>query len=344
MSKLRFPLNSGELTAVILCTVIGAFVVGFFCYLSLNFLSLGKTLPSIIWAVVIALFLCIPIIVAVILKKTSRPTKGRIIWEWVLLFIFAVVAILTILPFSHYFVVSEQKATIQQNVNDCISQSEAMFDNYQIYAENRINTYEQELKLAISKGHNGQYIYPSKYYQFQFQAGGDDNQQLEDKLTDLRYGLFEYPFNFQKEKENYLNQITEYKEILGNWYPISVVAVVSNVSDYLTQRHNDLNKMSQFRPKGKDGNVIENAKDFAEVSPQTLCADNVKGYFKGILGNKATTNTTALCLAIGLYVLILLPYIAIRRHSKFHGYKTLFKSHKATNVNNSNSGGTISFD
>jgi cell division protein ZapA (FtsZ GTPase activity inhibitor) len=316
-------MNQSKFSFADLFTVLATVGFGFFCFLSLNFLSLGETVPSIIGATVLALILGGLALGVKLLKKTSRNFKTCIIWEWLLLFFFVVMAVFVVIPFSHYFLVSEQKTEIQQKVSDCISQSEGMFDDYQTYAENRIDTYEQELENAISKGHDGRYMYPSTYEKFQFQVGSDDNQQLNDKIKDLRNGLFEYPFSFQAEKEKDTAWLTEAKETMASWSPISVVDVVSNVRSNLEQWHNNLNEISKFRPKGKNGNVIENAKDFDKVYPQTLCADDMEEYFTGEY-MQDLANTTALCWAAGLYALMLLSYFITKRHPRYPGLKVIF--------------------
>jgi energy-coupling factor transporter transmembrane protein EcfT len=296
---------------------------GFFCFLSINFFSLGKIAPSIIWATVIAVCLGGLAFGAKLLKKTTRNFKTCMIWELALLFLFAVAAVFALIPFSRYFLVSEKKAEIQQKVSDCISRSEGMFNAYQTYAENRISIYEQALTIAISKGHNGRYIYPKKYEQFQFQAGGNDSQQLSDKIKDLRNGLFEYPFSFQAEKDKGVAWLSEAKETMESWSPISVVYVVSSVRNNLAQWHGNLNEMSKFRPKGKDGQVIENAGNFDEVFPYTLCADDMEKYFTGEY-TRGLSNTTAVCCAVGLYALMLLSYFITKRRYHYLGLKMIF--------------------
>jgi hypothetical protein len=306
-------MNQSKFSLADLFNVLATVGFGFFCFLGLNFLSLGKTVPSVAWATVLALILGGLALGAKLLKRTSRNFKACIIWEWVLLFLFTVVAFDAIIPFSHYFVVSEQKHEIQQKVSDCIKQSEDLFDDYQTYAENRINSYERELNNAILKGDNGQYFYPNRYERFQFQKGGNDNEQLRNKVKDLHNGLFENPSSFQAERNKNTAWLEKAEKIMDIWSPISVVDVVSTIAGNLAQWHSNLNERSKFRLKGKDGNVIE--EDVEDFNEQELCADDMKKYFTGEY-TQDITNMLAICWAIGLYALMLLSYFITKRHTK----------------------------
>ena len=74
MSQSKFSLAD-------LLTVLGTLGFGFFCFLSLNFKTLGDTTTSIIWAVTISLILGGLAFGVKLLKRTSRnfktPDKDR---------------------------------------------------------------------------------------------------------------------------------------------------------------------------------------------------------------------------------------------------------------------------
>jgi hypothetical protein len=323
MKRLNFPLSSGELTAVILCTIVGSVFFGFFCYLSLNFLSLGNTLPSIVWSAVLALFLCIPVFVAICLKKTSRPTKSRIIWEWALLVLFVVAAVVAALPFSHFFVVSEQKGGIQQTVTANITQAENLFDDYETYANNRLNIYENKLKsitAAIS-------VNPSEYSNYGFVSGTDDKTQVENKMFTLRAQL--YPSNYDNMKQVNTKWLADSKAIVTDWKPIGIVTVINEVESELTLWKDQLKGFSSFRAQGEQASDFEYTLTFSTVTNKITEFDS--------------PTSLSILVAIGLYVFILLPYIPIKRHSKFSGYKTLFCSNTSGGATPT-SGGRITFN
>jgi ABC-type glycerol-3-phosphate transport system permease component len=326
MNQKKFPLNQKEFLWIVLFTILPAVVFGIICFLSINFLSLGDTLLSLVVATVFALLLLIPVFVAICLKKTSRPSKASIIWEWILFFLFIFLAFVFLFPFSHYFVVSEKKDGIQQKLSQNVSEAKNMFAKYKTYANNREYIYEQELTNALSKGHDGSYIYPSKYDDFGFQAGGDDSKQKEDKLKDLHNGLFLHPFDYQKEKEKDLSWLGDAQNSIDSWAKISIVSVVKDMDNNIQTWFYNLVKLSKARGTG------ETAINFDEDTNSTVTILNVKRQFKKEVKDMFfVTNFRAIIFAIVLYFLMWLPwlpYIGIRRHSKYPGLKEVFGTEK----------------
>ena len=326
MKRLNFPLNQKEIFWVIPLTVGATLWFGFRCFLSFNFLSLGEIVFSIVLASVIALILGGLAFCAILIKKTSRPTKAKIIWEWGLLFIFVVFAFFAIFPFSHYFIVSDKKAEIQKKLSENVLEAKNMFSKYETYANNREYIYEQELTNALSKGHDGSYIYPSKYARFGFQAGGDDNKQKQDKIKDLHNGLFLYPFDYQNEKVKDIKWLTDAQSSINYWAPIRIVNVVKDIDNNITSWFNSLVELSKARGTG------ETAINFNEDTSSILTIINVKGQFKKEFGDLFFRTTfPSVGKAIGLYILMWLPWfpwIGVRRHSKYPGLKVLFGTEK----------------
>ena len=188
MSQSKFSLAD-------LLTVLGTLGFGFFCFLSLNFLTLGETTLSIIWAVIISLILGGLAFGVKLVKRTSRNFKTFIIWEWVLIFLFVVVAFFAIFPFSHYFVVTAQKENIQNKVVSNITQAEGLFIAYESYADNRLNIYKSRLNSIVA----AKRVNPEEYKNFGFVEGTDDNTQVENKMFSLKAQL--YPTNYAQMKQ-----------------------------------------------------------------------------------------------------------------------------------------------
>ncbi|MGI6409859.1 MAG: hypothetical protein ACOX0V_01285 [Bacteroidales bacterium] len=160
MSQSKFSLAD-------LLTVLGTLGFGFFCFLSVNFLTLGDTTLSIIWAVLISFILGGLAFGVKLVKRTSRNFKTFIIWEWVLIFLFVVVAFFAIFPFSHYFVVTAQKENIQNKVVSNITQAEGLFIAYESYADNRLNIYKSRLNSIVA----AKRVNPEEYKNFGFVEG-----------------------------------------------------------------------------------------------------------------------------------------------------------------------------
>jgi hypothetical protein len=297
-------MNQTKLSLADLLTVLGAAVFGFFCFLSLNFLSLGETVPSVVWAAVLALILGGLALGAKLLKRTSQNFKTCIIWEWVLLFLFAVVAIFALFPFSHYFAVSEQKDEIQEKVTANITQAESMFADYENYANNRLNIYESKLKSITA----GKSVNPTEYSNYGFVAGTDDNTQVENKMFTLRAQL--YPSNYEEMKQVDTDWLASSKATVANWKPIGIVMVMNEVESNLTSWKNELVQYSTFRAQG------ETANDF----DYTLAFDDATGRITEL----DSPTSLSILYAIGLYALMLLSYFITKRHWRYPKLKMIF--------------------
>jgi energy-coupling factor transporter transmembrane protein EcfT len=281
-----------------LLTVLGTLGYGFFCFLSINFLTLGDTTTSIIGAVLISSIIGGLAFGVKLLKRTSRNFKTFIIWEWILIFLFIVVAFFAIFPFSHYFVVSAQKENIQKKVISNITQAEGLFLDYELYADSRLNRYKSLLNSIIL----AKIVDPNGYTNFGFIDGTDDNIQVENKMFTLKAKL--YPSNYLEMKQIDSTWLSDSKDKVKSWSPTGIVKVVNTLKVEISSWSKQLKSYSSFRAQG------EAASDF----DFPLTFDDVSSKF-----NQSTTpNLIALIIGIALYLLMFLSYFITRRHSKNH--------------------------
>lgn len=289
MSQSKFSLAD-------LLTVLGTLGFGFFCFLSVNFLTLGDTTLSIIWAVLISFILGGLAFGVKLVKRTSRNFKTYIIWEWVLIFLFLVVAFFAIFPFSHYFVVSAQKENIQNKVVSNITQAEGLFIAYESYADNRLNIYESRLNSIVA----AKRVNPEEYKNFGFVEGTDDNTQVENKMFSLKAQL--YPSNYSEMKQIDSDWLSDAKDKVTSWSPTGIVKVVNTLKTEISLWKEQLKSYSSFRAKGETATDFDFQLSFDDVS--------------GIFNKNSKPTLLSLSIGIGLFVLLLLSYLITRRHSK----------------------------
>ncbi len=297
-------MNHSKFSLADLFTVLAAIGFGFFCFLSLNFLSLGETVPSIIWAAGFAFVLGSLALGAKALKRTSRNFKACIVGEWVLLFLFIVVACVAVFPFSHYFSVSTQKGEIQQKMTANIAQVERMFSDYEKYTNNRLIIYENKLKSIVV----GKKVNRSEYRKYGFVAGTDDNTQIENKIFTLRAQL--YPSHYEEMKQVSTDWLASSKATVSTWKPIGIVTVISKIENNFISWREQLKGFSAFRASGEIATDYEYEHSFDDVTDRLT-----------ILGSP--TLLSILCVG-GLYVLMLLSYFISKRHPRYPGLKEVF--------------------
>lgn len=289
MSQSKFSLAD-------LLTVLGTLGFGFFSFLSVNFLSLGDTSLSIIWAVIVSLILGGLALGVKLLKRTSRNFKTFIIWEWVLIFLFVVVGFYALFPFSHYFFVTSQKEHIQNKVVSNITQAEGLFIAYEGYADERLNIYKKRLNSIVA----AKKVNPEEYINFGFVEGTDDNTQVENKLFSLKVQL--YPSNYSEMKQIDSVWLADAKDKVTSWSPTGIVKIVNILKIELSSWNEQLKSFSSFRAKGETATDFEFPLSFDDVS--------------GIFSNNSKPTLLSFCIGIGLFVLLFLSYLITRRHSK----------------------------
>jgi hypothetical protein len=287
-----------------LLTVLGTLGFGFFCFLSLNFLTLGDTTTSIIWAVLISFVLGGLAFGVKLLKRTSRNFKTFIIWEWVLIFLFIVVAFFAIFPFSHYFVVTAQKDSIQKKVVSNITQAEGLFIAYESYANNRLNIYENRLNSIVA----AKRVNPEEYKNFGFVDGTDDKIQVENKMFSLKAQL--YPSNYSDMKQIDFTWLSDAKSKVTSWSPTGIVKVVNTLKIEISSWSKQLKSYSSFRAKGETATDFDFPLSFDDVS--------------SIFNQSTNPNPLALIIGIALYLLMFLSYFITKRHSRYPGLKVIF--------------------
>lgn len=285
--------------------VLSTLVFWLICFLSIYFYTVGDIKRSIIQSIVIAVWMGGLAYGAKTLKQTSRNFKTCFVLEKILVSLFIVfAAIFAYSPFSLYFIVSAHKKEIQTKLIASISQAENMFAEYEKYAENRENLYQNKLKSVVY----GKNINQSEYLQYFEENGISDEKQIENKMFILHADLF--PSNYQEMKTTNSTWLAKSKDAVKKWKPIGVVNVMKKVEQNSKEWLSNLKQISTIREKG------EQVEDFT----YDLSFDNVKTYFKAI--GKPTP--FSISLALLLYILMLLSWFVTKRNTKFPGLKVLF--------------------
>ncbi|MDR2765692.1 MAG: hypothetical protein LBB90_11765 [Tannerella sp.] len=293
MNQLKkiFALPGGMLTVLV------AILFGYVCFLGTNFFTLGNIQQSITQSVIIAVLLGGTALGAILFKRTKHHFKICLVCEWILLGIFTVFAfIFACFPFPHFFVVSSQKAEIQNKLAASITQAENMFAGYERYAENREHLYKSKLQSVVDSKN----ITLMEYTDYGFEYNGvSDEKQIQNKMFTVHVDLF--PSNYTVMKQVETAWLADARNIVENWKPIGIVGVVNEVEQNSKKWLSELIELSTVRERG------EQAKDFT----YNLSFDDVKNHFT-MLGNPTLLSVIGAVMA---YVLMLLSWFVTKRNS-----------------------------
>ena len=297
MSQSKFSLAD-------LLTLLGSLGFGFFCFLSINFLTLGDTFISLIQASVITLTVGGLAFGLRLLKRSGGSFRTCIILEFVLCVLFLLSAYAATLPFSHYFSVYVQKAEIQEVILSNINQAEGLYTEYEDYYKKREKHYEDHLKsVVILKG-----VCPSCYNSLGFNSAIQDDINIKQRIEILDAQL--NPPNYKIIKEENLTWLYASKEYVVNWSPLRIIEVVNTLESEISSWEAQLIELSEWSAPN------ESAEDYYS----NLVDTDVSNNFSELKSPKPLS----LVLAIGFYVIMLLSYFVSKRDSKYPGLKVMF--------------------
>jgi hypothetical protein len=301
MNQLKFPL-------AYIMNLLTALAFGFVCFLGMNYYTLGDSTQSIIFAVVIALSLAGTSFLAIQLKKAKNNFGAKFIIEILVLIIFTgIVAFFTYSPFSHFFVVTKQKANIQIKLTTSITQAENMFAEYEKYADSRITMYESSLRSATAtKMANSK---PYKDFGLDGSNNIPDADKINSKMKTIRFDL--YPSNYSDTisrngiKEVAADWLSDAKSAASNWKAISIVNIVNESEQNSNEWLGALVEISTVEETGEERDVFTHDLSFPDLKTHFTTSGN--------------TTLPSIILAVIAWLLMLFPWYLTKRSSKNFG-------------------------
>lgn len=303
--------------------LLAALIFGFFTFMGANFLNIGNdkvwgfphTIGCVIMAVFCTVLLFLTAFGAKLFKRTSRNFKTCLLLEALMLLLFLIFAVIFAMkesPFSHYFRVTSQKDGINIKLQSSITQAEKMFAAYELYAENRIQLYQNTLnRIATPENKN---IDSLTEYGINDSNGVPFPAQIDTKIFTIRANLF--PTNYSDTvarngiKEVAAKWLHDAKDATSGWKPIGIVGVVNDIEKNSSNWLNILENLSKVTEKGEK----------ADSFPYSLSFQDVKSNFTQV----DSSSLIATGLAILVYVLILLSWLVTKRSTRYPGIKILF--------------------
>ncbi len=297
-NKSTFPL--GIVILIILCLIFA-----FICFLGYNFATNGDTVKSILFGVLWAVVLTAFILVAILLKHTRNNFKTKFIIELVCIALFCITAVLAVKPFSHFFAVTEHKDDIHTNVKTMVDESNRLYNDYEVYANNRINMYRKQLQQVV----NSKDIMPQRYTNdYEFVNGEDDATQIDAKMKILEGKIKP---NFEATRDYNLKWANDVLNTVSDWKPIGIASAISTLGTTQQRWAEELAANAKYR------------------APNERTDDFDIGQYKVIIpvydvSQKEPITWLAVLIAVIIYVLMLVIYLFSPRNPSSPGVKRIF--------------------
>lgn len=238
------------------------------------------------------------------LKASGVRMKRKIVWERILICGSPVVFVAGMIAMSHFWTVYRQDDVIVKTFQNSINDSKQLFDDYEDYAYERLDTYKSDLTAIVDNK-----IYdPTTYVEAGFE-GTKDSVQIINMVEILRLQLLSQ--NYDKLKSEAIEWIDKASNGASTWN----IFLLGNTREIKQAINNWENQLKMYAAK-----QMSNEDALAPV--RQFSSDGASDAIDGINSLTAayTTQTAppvaALIFGVVLYLMLLFPYFLQERHTK----------------------------
>ena len=223
-------------------------------------------------------------------------------WERILLFTSPIVFVLCMYPFNHAINVSSEAKNIETTFVEAIASSTKMFDDYELYSQERIKNYEDFL-LRVKTNKN---IQPNLYKELGFN-GKDDDKKIQIEVETLDRQLTANYDSLNIVAREWIKRVDQKTSVWNVFLVGNIKEIQSAIQDWSTSLKNfssvilstEKLQTQEVLPFDTDkehiGNIINKLNSLTEIyNPSD---ESNKLNFKTVLWG------------IILYILLIFPYL-----------------------------------
>jgi len=288
MNKIKFSLAA-------VFALIAAVIFGWFFFLGINFMNKGDFQKSILMTLAACLLLFLMVLLIRKIKSTKRNFKNNAIIELFLLLIYLMLAVVAFVPFAHYFTVLSRKTEIKNKMDLGIDSVKKRFVDYEACANNSILFESGRLDIAIL----GKVPDPDNYRAAGFKDNGiADNFQKTILLDNYKDDFL--PAKYDTLKKYADNWLDDARSAFDKWKPISLMNVVNSIEK---EANGWIAQIRRYN--SKSASCMGGPFSFASVDKELI--------------ERSTPSLVPILFALGLFLVLLLPYIVAIRSPRHPG-------------------------
>lgn len=280
--------------------------ISYITFVGVTYSTDGDFMEAVIKMVIVDVFLALVFLGAQYAKATSRKFARWIRFERICIFCSPIVFILCMLPYLHFWTVHSKNDEVVSKFTSAIKASKQMFDDYEVYANTRIENYEHNLQRAI----DNRSINPELFSQCGFIVGKEEIQK-QNMVKTLRLQLLSS--NYDSLKVSATKWIDDASEGASTWN-VFLLGNTKEIKTAITDWNSQLSKFASKKLSNEEvyGQVDDfeaqsNSLESVKQGLDSLTADFTKKSFPGAVG---------IITMIILYFAMLFPYFLQDRHTK----------------------------
>lgn len=226
-------------------------------------------------------------------------------WERFFIFTSPLILIVCLIPFNHAWNVASHSKQIENTFRNAIQSSTKMFEDYDVYSQNRIADYQD----FLNRVKNNRSIQPSIYDKIGF-TGTHDDKKVQLEVQTLERQLTANYSSLQTEARQWINRVDQTTSVWNVFLVGNIKEIMRSIIDWRTQMGNFSKVILTTERNG----------GYAKIEPFDANEEGVRATINQLdsLSNIYThsegVSMTAVILGIILYFLLLFPYILQERN------------------------------
>lgn len=246
------------------------------------------------------------------MKASGVKMARKIIWERFFIFGSPIIFIAGMLSMSHFWTVKAQNDEIVNQFTQAINSSKQLFDDYETYANERIENYDKMLGHIIASRISD----PCTFSEAGF-TGDMANVQKENMVETLRLQLLSQ--NYDSLKNVATKWIDNANQGASTWN----VFLLGNTREIKDALGNWENQLKSYSTKQLSNEVMFDEIPAFSSNGAANAISGIDGMTSSFTTQKAP-NVSALLFGIAIYLMLLFPYAIQERHTK-SPYKNIIK-------------------
>lgn len=265
------------------------------------------------------------------LKSSGVKMKKKIVWERILIFGSPLIFVVGMVSMSHFWTVRSQNDEVVETFNTALNSGKSIFDDYEKYANTRIDNYQNNLTRIIA----GRESNPDLYRRAGF-TPGIENVQKDNMVEVLKLQLLSS--NYDSLKNLALTWIEDANQGAST-YNVFLLGNTREISEALTNWENQL--------KGLTTKKLSNEQLNGPVADFDTNAGSAAGRQIESIGHKFTSQKIptagAVIFGVAIYLMMIFPYFIQDRHSK-SVYHLVGKGNRGSKKDKVNASASEDFD
>lgn len=238
------------------------------------------------------------------IKNCSSHFHRNIVWERILLFGSPVVFIAGMIAMAHFFTVRSQEKEVVTKFNTAINDARGLFDDYELYSNERIDNYSKGLDVIIANMHSQPYKYASAGFN-----DGDPQLQKKNMVETLRLQLLSDNFEtLKKQAYNWIDEANQGASTIN----VFLLGNTNQIRDAIENWERTLQNAADHHLTNED--IVAKPEQFSSTAARRA-VKGIDSLHDNFTKMKFPT-LWAILFGLLMYAMLIFPYIIQDRHTK----------------------------